>query len=82
MLLDLHHQVMDVDKLSTNRQTLEGRLRENLLESMVVLNQLGQSTLWNIKQYKELHIISYKHVYMYVHIHVAQRRHLLHVYIQ
>ena len=43
--LDLHHEVVDVDQLSTNGQALEGRLRENLLETMVVLNQLRECTL-------------------------------------
>lgn len=45
MPLDLHHEVVDVDQLSTNGQALEGRLRENLLETMVVLNQLRECTL-------------------------------------
>ena len=45
MFLDLHHYVMDVDQLSTDRQCLERRLREHLLKTMVVLDELSQSTL-------------------------------------
>lgn len=40
MSLDLHHEMVDVDELSSNGQALEGRLRENLLEPVVVLYQL------------------------------------------
>ena len=45
VFLDLHHYMMNVDQLSTDRQCLEGRLREHLLKTMIVLDELSQSTL-------------------------------------
>ena len=40
MSFDLHHEMVDVDQFSTDREALEGSLRENLLEPVVVLDQL------------------------------------------
>ena len=45
VFLDLHHQVVDVDKLWPDRQRSEGSLGQDLLEPVVVLDQLGQGTL-------------------------------------
>ena len=53
MFLDLHHYMMDVDQLSTDRQCLERRLREYLLKTMIVLDELSQSTLSRCRRQRE-----------------------------
>lgn len=45
MLLDLHHEVMQVDELGAGRQAAERRLTEDLVEAMVVLDELGEGAL-------------------------------------
>ena len=45
MLFDFYHEVMNIHKLSPDGQCLKGLLGENLLESMVVLDQLSKCTL-------------------------------------
>lgn len=45
MLLDLDHQVVQVDELGADGQATERRLVQDLVEAVVVLDQLGQSAL-------------------------------------
>ena len=45
MLLDLYHEVVQVDELGADGQAAERRLVQDLVEAMVVLDQLGQSAL-------------------------------------
>ena len=45
MFLDFHHQMMNIDEFSSDGHVLEWSLGQNLLESMVVLDQLSQGTL-------------------------------------
>ncbi|KAG9333682.1 hypothetical protein JZ751_010672 [Albula glossodonta] len=45
VLLDLHHEVVQVDELRAHGQTAEGGLRQDLVEAMVVLDQLRQRPL-------------------------------------
>ena len=45
VFFDLDHQVVNVDQFSTDWQRLEWWLREYLLETVVELDELGQSTL-------------------------------------
>lgn len=45
MLLDLHHEVMQVDELRADCQAAEGGLVENLVEAVVVLDELGEGAL-------------------------------------
>ena len=53
MAFHLHHQVVDVDQFPTDRQALERRLRQSLLEAVVVLDQLGQGALWEEQRHRE-----------------------------
>lgn len=41
VLLHLHHEVMQVDELRADRQAAEGGLVQDLVETVVVLDQLG-----------------------------------------
>lgn len=45
VLLELHHKVMNVDKLCPGRESSELGLREYPVEAMIELDQLGQSSL-------------------------------------
>ena len=45
MFLDLHHEVVYVDELAAHGQGLEGSLRQDLLEPVVVLDEVGQGCL-------------------------------------
>ena len=45
VLLELHHKVMNVDKLPLGRESSELGLREYPVEAMIELDQLGQSSL-------------------------------------
>lgn len=45
MLLDLDHEVVQVDELGADRQAAEGGLVQDLVEAVVVLDQLGQGAL-------------------------------------
>ena len=45
MLLDLNHEVVDVDQFSPDWEGLERLLTQHFLEAMVVLYQLCQRTL-------------------------------------
>lgn len=45
MLLDLHHEVVQVDELRADSQAAEGGLVEDLVEAMVVLDELGEGAL-------------------------------------
>lgn len=45
MLLDLYHEVVQVDELRADGQAAEGGLVEDLVEAVVVLDELGEGTL-------------------------------------
>lgn len=45
MLLELHHQVVNVDELSPGREGSELGLRQHPVEAMIELDQLGQRSL-------------------------------------
>ncbi len=45
VFLDFHHQMMEVYELGAHGQTAEGRLGEDLMETMIVLDELGQRSL-------------------------------------
>lgn len=45
MLFDLHHEVVQVDELRTDGQAAEGGLVEDLVETVVVLDELGEGAL-------------------------------------
>lgn len=45
VLLDLDHEVVQVDELGADGQAAERRLVQDLVEAVVVLDQLGQSAL-------------------------------------
>ena len=45
VLLELHHEVVDVDELGPGRQGSELRLRQHPVEAMIELDQLGQRSL-------------------------------------
>lgn len=45
VLLHLHHQVMQVDELGAHGQAAERRLRQHLVEAVVVLDELSQGPL-------------------------------------
>lgn len=45
VLLEFHHEVMDVDELSPGREGSQLRLRQHPVEAMIELDQLGQSSL-------------------------------------
>ena len=45
MFLDFNHDMMYVDEFASNWKALERVLGENLLESVVVLNELRQGRL-------------------------------------
>lgn len=45
VLLDLDHQVVQVDELGAHGQAAERRLVQDLVEAVVVLDQLGQRPL-------------------------------------
>lgn len=45
VLLELHHQVVNVDELSPGREGPELRLGQHPVEAMIELDQLGQCSL-------------------------------------
>lgn len=45
VLLELHHKVVNVDKLSPGRESSELGLRQHPVEAMIELDQLGQCSL-------------------------------------
>lgn len=45
VLLDLHHEVVQVDELRADGQAAEGGLVEDLVEAVVVLDELGEGAL-------------------------------------
>lgn len=45
VLLKLHHEVMNVDELGPGREGAELGLRQDPVEAMVELDQLGQGSL-------------------------------------
>ena len=45
MFLDLHHEVMNIDKVPSHTESPERSLGQHLLEPVVVLDQLRQGTL-------------------------------------
>lgn len=45
VLLEFHHKVVDVDKLSPGREGPELGLRQHPVEAMIELDQLGQGSL-------------------------------------
>lgn len=45
VLLELHHEVMNVDELGPGRESSELGLREHAVEAMIELDQLGQGSL-------------------------------------
>lgn len=47
VFLDFHHQMMEVYELRAHRQTAEGGLGEDLMETVIVLDELGQCSLEN-----------------------------------
>ena len=51
VFLDFHHDVMYIDELVPYLQITEWSLRQHLLESVIVLYQLGQGSL---KQHKQI----------------------------
>ena len=44
-LFDLHHDMMNIDQLSSDGHVFERSLRENFLEAVVILDQLSQGAL-------------------------------------
>lgn len=45
VFLDFHHQVMEVYELRAHCQTAKRGLGEDLMETMIVLDELGQCSL-------------------------------------
>lgn len=45
VLLEFHHEVVDVDELGPGREGSQLRLRQHPVEAMIELDQLGQSSL-------------------------------------
>ena len=45
VLLELHHQMVDVDEVGAGGEGAEGGQGQNLLEAVVVLDELRQGTL-------------------------------------
>lgn len=45
VFLHLHHEVVQVDELRANGQSPEGGLVQDLMETVVILDQLGQGAL-------------------------------------
>lgn len=53
VLLHLHHEVVQVDELGADGQAAERRLVQDFVEAVVVLDQLGQSTLQQEEEEEE-----------------------------
>ena len=48
VFLDLHHELVDIDHLSPVRMVSEGRVRHDLVEPVIVLDELGQGLLQDV----------------------------------
>lgn len=59
MLLDLHHEVVEVDELGADGQAAERGLVQDFVEAVVVLDELRQGAL---REEDVTHVIKTKHI--------------------